>query len=172
MKREERGIWRIELEGVAGSLEEEEGKWRKREEAERGREEEKRKRTITEGEKKDLEERIKSLHPHADRLKVTNLSQSTNAQTLGHLFETVGVVKEVVIIASRINPRLSSGRGYVTMTDYQTAKKAQAGLNGQLLEGCAITVEFADMGEKEKQSHSEYEEQEEEEEDSYEDLFS
>ncbi|KAA6375172.1 MAG: hypothetical protein EZS28_029300, partial [Streblomastix strix] len=76
----------------------------------------------------------------SNRLFVGNLNFSTTGQDLGHLFESVGQVKNATVI---IHNGRSKGFGFVTMNNYQQAQRAIAVLNNCKLDGRNIRIQFA-----------------------------
>jgi RNA recognition motif-containing protein len=77
----------------------------------------------------------------AKRIYVGNLSFQTTEDDLSNFFKTVGAVDSVSIITDRDTGR-SKGFGFVEMND-EDADKAIAQLNGQELNGRALTVNEA-----------------------------
>ena len=77
----------------------------------------------------------------AKRIYVGNLSFQTTEDDLSNFFKTVGAVDSVSIITDRDTGR-SKGFGFVEMND-EDADKAIAELNGQELNGRALTVNEA-----------------------------
>ncbi|KAA6390993.1 MAG: hypothetical protein EZS28_013480 [Streblomastix strix] len=76
----------------------------------------------------------------SSRLFIGNLNYKTNAETIGHLFETIGGVDNVK--TSSKNGK-SLGYGFIEMADVEQAQKAQFQLNRYILDGRQIRVEFA-----------------------------
>ena len=79
-----------------------------------------------------------------DRLRVSNLSFSTVAETVGKLFERYGHLQEA-LICTRNNRSL--GYGYVRMYTVEEAKTAQLALNHTVIDGRKIFVEGAPSSE-------------------------
>ncbi|KAK2964643.1 putative Tetratricopeptide repeat protein 4 like protein [Blattamonas nauphoetae] len=73
------------------------------------------------------------------RIFCGNLNFNTNAQALGELFETVGVVQHVTIM-SRCDKSL--GYGFVEMESDTQAQRAVSALNGRELDGRKLVVEL------------------------------
>jgi cold-inducible RNA-binding protein len=78
----------------------------------------------------------------AKKIYVGNLSYSTTEADLSSMFEQIGSVESVQIITDRDTGR-SKGFGFVQMTDDESAEKAIAQLNGQEVNGRALTVNEA-----------------------------
>jgi RNA recognition motif-containing protein len=76
------------------------------------------------------------------KLYVGNLSYNTSASELEQLFGQHGTVAEATIINDRDTGR-SKGFGFVTMGGDGEAQAAIAALNGQQLDGRALTVNEA-----------------------------
>ena len=76
------------------------------------------------------------------KLYVGNLSYNTSASELEQLFGQHGTVAEATIINDRDTGR-SKGFGFVTMGSDGEAQAAIAALNGQELDGRALTVNEA-----------------------------
>ena len=73
---------------------------------------------------------------------VGNLAYGATDHDIRELFEQYGVVDKVAIITDRDTGR-SKGFGFVEMPDSQAAKAAIAGIQGQELDGRALTVNEA-----------------------------
>ncbi|KAA6399889.1 MAG: hypothetical protein EZS28_004588 [Streblomastix strix] len=71
----------------------------------------------------------------SNRLFVGNLNFETTAETIGHLFETVGAVDNVKILSKNGK---SLGYGFIEMADVEQAQRAQLQFNGHILEGRQI----------------------------------
>jgi RNA recognition motif-containing protein len=76
------------------------------------------------------------------KLYVGNLSFETTENDLQDLFEQHGQVSEVSLIMDRITNR-SRGFAFVTMGSPAEAQNAMAAINGQELQGRALTVNEA-----------------------------
>ena len=76
------------------------------------------------------------------RLYVGNLSYGTTDETLRQLFEGHGQVTSAQIIMDRDTGR-SKGFGFVEMATDQEAQAAITALNGQQIDGRALTVNEA-----------------------------
>ncbi|KAA6382711.1 MAG: hypothetical protein EZS28_021762 [Streblomastix strix] len=76
----------------------------------------------------------------SSRLFIGNLNYKTNAETIGHLFETIGAVDNVKITSKNGK---SLGYGFIEMADVESAERAQLQLNRHILDGRQIRVEFA-----------------------------
>jgi cold-inducible RNA-binding protein len=76
------------------------------------------------------------------RLYVGNLSSQTTENDLQDLFEQHGAVNEVHLVMDRMTGR-SRGFAFVTMNDGAQANAAMSALNGQELNGFALTVNEA-----------------------------
>ncbi|KAA6319038.1 MAG: hypothetical protein EZS28_054865 [Streblomastix strix] len=76
----------------------------------------------------------------SSRLFIGNLNYKTNAETIGHLFETIGAVISVKITSKNGK---SLEYGFIEMADVETAERAQFELNRHILDGRQIRVEFA-----------------------------
>ncbi|KAH7819033.1 putative RNA recognition motif protein [Monocercomonoides exilis] len=72
-------------------------------------------------------------------LYIGNLSKDTSAETIGKLFEQVGIVKKASIA---MNGTVSRGYGYITMEDHEKAKEAFEKFSGAEVDGREIVVEF------------------------------
>ncbi|KAK2964641.1 putative RNA recognition domain containing protein [Blattamonas nauphoetae] len=81
------------------------------------------------------------------RIFCGNLNFNTTAQSLGQLFESVGVVQNATIV-SRFNKSL--GYGFVEMASDTEAQYAASALNGQELDGRVLIVELAHSAEERK----------------------
>lgn len=79
------------------------------------------------------------------RLFVGNLNRQTSADVLGHLFETIGLVKSAEIVTNG-EGGTSRGFGFVTMETEELAQQALRQLNGHELEGNNIRVQLAREG--------------------------
>lgn len=78
----------------------------------------------------------------AKKLFIGNLSFDTNEESLRSAFSKFGAVESAQIITDRMTGR-SRGFGFVEMSVDEDAEKAVAGLNGQELDGRALTVNEA-----------------------------
>jgi RNA recognition motif-containing protein len=76
------------------------------------------------------------------RLYVGNLTYGTNDATLRQLFEAHGEVTSAQVIMDRDTGR-SKGFGFVEMANDQDATAAISALNGQQVDGRALTVNEA-----------------------------
>lgn len=76
------------------------------------------------------------------KLYVGNLSFETTENDLQDLFEQHGTVNEVHLMMDRMTGR-SRGFAFVTMNDKAQAEAAQSAINGQQLNGRALTVNEA-----------------------------
>ncbi len=76
------------------------------------------------------------------RLYVGNLTYGTTDETLRQLFEQHGAVTSAQVIMDRDTGR-SKGFGFVEMANDQEAQAAIAALNGQQVDGRALTVNEA-----------------------------
>jgi cold-inducible RNA-binding protein len=76
------------------------------------------------------------------KLYVGNLPFSANDASLGDFFAQVGTVESARVITDRETGR-SKGFGFVEMSSEDEAKKAIDSLNGQEMEGRALTVSEA-----------------------------
>ena len=76
------------------------------------------------------------------RIFVGNLAFTATDHDIRQLFEPSGVVDMINIITDRDTGR-SKGFGFVEMPDSQAAKAAIAGIQGQELDGRALTVNEA-----------------------------
>jgi RNA recognition motif-containing protein len=76
------------------------------------------------------------------RLYVGNLTYGTTDATLRQMFEAFGTVTSAQIIMDRDTGR-SKGFGFVEMGNDQEAQAAVAALNGQQVDGRALTVNEA-----------------------------
>jgi len=76
------------------------------------------------------------------RIFVGNLAFTATDHDIRQLFEPYGVVDMINIITDRDTGR-SKGFGFVEMPDSQAAKAAIAGIQGQELDGRALTVNEA-----------------------------
>jgi RNA recognition motif-containing protein len=76
------------------------------------------------------------------RLYVGNLSYGTTDESLRQLFEAHGTVTSAQVIMDRDTGR-SKGFGFVEMASDQEAQEAIAALNGQQVDGRALTVNEA-----------------------------
>src|SRR5437868_5290948 len=76
------------------------------------------------------------------RLYVGNLTYGTTDEVLRQLFEAHGTVTSAQVIMDRDTGR-SKGFGFVEMASDQEAQAAIAALNGQQVEGRALTVNEA-----------------------------
>ncbi len=78
----------------------------------------------------------------AKKLYVGNLSYGTTDSDLRSMFEEYGAVESAQVIMDRDTGR-SKGFGFVEMSRDQEAQAAIQGLNGQEVEGRALTVNEA-----------------------------
>jgi RNA recognition motif-containing protein len=78
----------------------------------------------------------------AVKLYVGGLSYSTTAETLRAEFSQCGKVESATVITDRYSGQ-SRGFGFVEMATSEEAQSAISKLNGQRLDGRAITVELA-----------------------------
>jgi cold-inducible RNA-binding protein len=78
----------------------------------------------------------------AKRLYVGNLTYATTDDTLRQIFEAHGAVTSAQVIVDRETGR-SKGFGFVEMGSDQEAQAAVAALNGQQVDGRALTVNEA-----------------------------
>lgn len=76
------------------------------------------------------------------KLFVGNLPWSLSSHSLKELFAAFGEIVDSVIISDRATGR-SKGFGFVTFADEESAKKAEAEMNGKEIEGRAIVVNVA-----------------------------
>src|SRR5437762_6787526 len=76
------------------------------------------------------------------KLYVGNLSYEVTDATLAAMFEAHGAVKSAQVIMDRDTGR-SKGFGFVEMSNDQEAQAAIAALNGQQVDGRALTVNEA-----------------------------
>src|SRR5579885_3584229 len=76
------------------------------------------------------------------RLYVGNLNYATTDEALRQMFEAHGAVTSAQVIVDRETGR-SKGFGFVEMGSDQEAQAAIAALNGQQVEGRALTVNEA-----------------------------
>lgn len=74
------------------------------------------------------------------KLLVTNLSPFTTAESLGHLFERYGAVKNAELITDGSN---SLCYGYVEMNEYSASVDAFRNLNGATLDGSSIVIQIS-----------------------------
>ncbi|KAA6386496.1 MAG: hypothetical protein EZS28_017977 [Streblomastix strix] len=79
----------------------------------------------------------------AVKLFVGNLETTTSAETIGRMFETIGIVKSATI-ATR--GETSRGFGFVEMENDEVAQRAVRELNGRILDGREIRVEISHLG--------------------------
>ena len=77
-----------------------------------------------------------------NKLYVGNLSYNVNASQLEQLFATHGTVQSAEVISDRETGR-SKGFGFVEMGSEAEAQAAIAALNGQQMDGRALTVNEA-----------------------------
>lgn len=77
------------------------------------------------------------------KLFVGGLSWNTNDDSLRQAFEGFGSVDDAKVISDRETGR-SRGFGFVTFSDTESAKKAIAGMDGQVLDGRNIKVNEAE----------------------------
>jgi RNA recognition motif-containing protein len=76
------------------------------------------------------------------RIYVGNLSYASTERTLREEFEKFGLVNDAVVMQDNETGR-SRGFGFVEMPDADEAAKAIAALNGQEVDGRALTVNEA-----------------------------
>ena len=77
-----------------------------------------------------------------NKLYVGNLSFNTTDDQLGQLFAPFGTVGSASVVTDRETGR-SRGFGFVEMSTDAAAKAAISGLDGQMVEGRALTVNIA-----------------------------
>ncbi|KAA6379814.1 MAG: hypothetical protein EZS28_024660 [Streblomastix strix] len=75
----------------------------------------------------------------SNRLFVGNLNFETTAETIGHLFETIGAVISVKITSKNGK---SLGYGFIEISDVESAQRAQLQFNKHVLDGRQIQVEI------------------------------
>ena len=80
------------------------------------------------------------------KLYVGNLSFNTTENELQELFSQAGAVQEVTLMQDKFTGK-SRGFAFVTMGSEQDAQNAISKLNGQTVEGRALTVNEARPGE-------------------------
>ncbi len=73
---------------------------------------------------------------------VGNLSYDTNDSTLRETFERFGEVSRATVVTDRVSGR-SRGFGFVAMDDADQARAAVESLNGNEIDGRALTVNEA-----------------------------
>ncbi|HSY18629.1 MAG TPA: RNA-binding protein [Candidatus Acidoferrales bacterium] len=78
----------------------------------------------------------------SNKLFVGNLSFNTSENDLQDAFAAFGTVTETNLMMDRMTNR-PRGFGFVTMSSADEAQKAIDGLNGQQLDGRALTVNVA-----------------------------
>jgi cold-inducible RNA-binding protein len=78
----------------------------------------------------------------SNKLFVGNLSFNTTENDLQDAFAAYGAVTEANLMMDRMTNR-PRGFGFVTMSSAEEAQKAIEGLNGQDLDGRALTVNVA-----------------------------
>jgi cold-inducible RNA-binding protein len=87
----------------------------------------------------------------ARKLYVGGLSFSTTEERLRDEFAKFGTVESATVIRDRYSDR-SRGFGFVEMTNDSEAEEAIKGLNGNMLDGRQVTVNYAkertDRGDK------------------------
>ncbi|MDB6146736.1 MAG: recognition motif protein [Spartobacteria bacterium] len=76
------------------------------------------------------------------KLYVGNLSFNTTENELQELFSSAGAVQEVTLMQDKFTGK-SRGFAFVTMGSEQDAQNAIAKINGQTIEGRALTVNEA-----------------------------
>jgi cold-inducible RNA-binding protein len=76
------------------------------------------------------------------KLYVGNLSFNTTENELQELFSQAGAVQEVTLMQDKFTGK-SRGFAFVTMASEQDAQNAIAKINGQTVEGRALTVNEA-----------------------------
>jgi RNA recognition motif-containing protein len=77
-----------------------------------------------------------------NKLYVGNLAYSVRDESLQHAFSEFGSVQSAKVMMDRDSGR-SKGFGFVEMGSAEEAEAAIRGLNGQALEGRALTVNVA-----------------------------
>jgi len=78
----------------------------------------------------------------ARKLYVGGLSFNTTEEGLRDEFAKFGTVESATVIRDRYSDR-SRGFGFVEMTNDSEAEEAIKGLNGQMLDGRQVTVNYA-----------------------------
>jgi RNA recognition motif-containing protein len=78
----------------------------------------------------------------ARKLYVGGLSFSTTEERLRDEFAKFGTVESATVIRDRYSDR-SRGFGFVEMTNDSEAEEAIKGLNGNMLDGRQVTVNYA-----------------------------
>ena len=78
----------------------------------------------------------------ARKLYVGGLSFSTTEERLRDEFAKFGTVESATVIRDRYSDR-SRGFGFVEMANDSEAEEAIKGLNGQMLDGRQVTVNYA-----------------------------
>src|SRR3954447_13072287 len=78
----------------------------------------------------------------ATKLYVGNLPFNTTENELQELFSSAGQVQEVMLMQDKFTGK-SRGFAFVTMTSEQDAQNAVSKINGQTIEGRALTVNEA-----------------------------
>jgi cold-inducible RNA-binding protein len=76
-----------------------------------------------------------------NKLFVGSLSWDTKDDGLRAAFEKFGTITEAKVISDQATGR-SRGFGFVTFTDDASAEKAKAALDGTMLDGRAIKVDY------------------------------
>lgn len=76
-----------------------------------------------------------------NKLFVGSLSWDTKDEGLRAAFEKFGAITEAKVISDQATGR-SRGFGFVTFTDDASAEKAKAEMDGQMLDGRAIKVDY------------------------------
>ena len=77
----------------------------------------------------------------ANKLFVGSLAWATTDDGLKAAFEQFGSITEAKVITDRATGR-SRGFGFVTFTDDAAAEKAKSEMDGKMLDGRAIKVDF------------------------------
>ena len=77
----------------------------------------------------------------ANKLFVGSLAWATTDDGLKAAFEKFGAITEAKVITDRATGR-SRGFGFVTFSDDAAAEKAKAEMDGKMLDGRAIKVDF------------------------------
>eukprot|EP00048_Salpingoeca_helianthica_P015483 m.227016 g.227016 ORF g.227016 m.227016 type:complete len:236 (-) comp17097_c0_seq1:182-889(-) len=84
----------------------------------------------------------KPQHDDSTTVRVSNLSDDTDEQSLRKLFSTCGYVNRVFIVTDRVTGR-SRGFAYVSFSRRDEAQKAVEKLNGQGFDYTILRVEFS-----------------------------
>ena len=75
------------------------------------------------------------------RLYVGNLSFNTTTETVRQEFESIGTVTDVHVVMDRDTGR-SKGFGFVTYTTDEAAAKCKSEMDGQMIDGRAVKVDY------------------------------